>query len=357
MTLARDVPERPLPRPAASLEQGQVLEAAGQFLDAALAYDQAIEALGGGLEGLDTNDRRLLGLAWMNRGNALQKMATAVRWAEAVAAYDQAIAVFKTLPLEAEPRFRNHLGAAWMNRGHALTLLSDAAAGGSFKEAIAQLEMLPLEADPFYRLNLAGAWTNLAHVSLAPVSPAPRACSQAAARRALELVACAERTEKDFAAMSLRARRALVMALGDLLYAAERKGDSLDELTSEATDVIEDGMFIVRLFESRGIVMLRPLGARLFRLGAHLYGVHQPHFLGEFVLENLGAQTLAADAEFRAIATDAVANALARLHQPRPILAGTRDAEKLIATAQSLRSAQDQLLKIDAHFALVPSHS
>jgi hypothetical protein len=288
----------------------------------------------------------------MNRGNALQKTASTPPLRDAVRSYDEAIAILQILPLDVEPAIRNHLGAAWMNRGHALMMRAEPAAVDSFEQAIVQLQMLPLNADPFYRLNLAGAWTNLAHALLAPASQDARERSRIAARNALEVLACVEHTHEDFAAMGLRARRAQVMALGDLLAAAEEKREPIADLASEATDAIEGGLAIARDFEGRGVTQLRPLAMRLFRLGAHLYGAHQPQFLGEFLLEILDTPTLAADADFRRIANDALASTLAHLRRASLFVAGTHEGEKLLATVRSLRAAQMQLSALGAPYSI-----
>jgi tetratricopeptide (TPR) repeat protein len=338
--------------PTAWLQRGQASEAAGR-LDLAIAdYDQAIASLRGEPpDSLDLEQRRLLGVAWMNRGNALQRTATPGQLAEAVSAYDEAIAAFKTLPTDAGPRLRNHLGAAWLNRGHAQLILGDADAKASFQQAVSELATLPLDSDPSFRLNLAGAWTNLAHALLASTDPATRESSRDAARSCLRVLVNVDREHAMFAAMSLRARRAFVMATADLLATTERQGDAIAELASEATDAIEDGLAIARAFEDRGDTQLRPLAERLFRLGSQLYARHQPQFLGEFIVETLATRGLATDLNFLAIAVDAVAGALDRIQNAPVFVASNREAENLLATARSLRAAQDHLSTLNGQFS------
>jgi hypothetical protein len=115
------------------------------------------------------------------------------------------------------------------------------------------------------------------------------------------------------------------------------------ELAGEATDAIDDGLAIARAFEARGDAQLRPLAQRLFRLGAQLYASHQPQFLSEFVLETIAAPSLAADQNFLTIAVESVTGALDQLQRAPLFAASNRDAEKLIATAHSLRAAESQL--------------
>jgi hypothetical protein len=143
--------------------------------------------------------------------------------------------------------------------------------------------------------------------------------------------------------MSLRAHRAAVMAAGSLLSRAAAAGQTVTELVSTATDLVDDGLALARDFEARRHMQLRPLAARLFRLGAQLYGRHQPQFLAEFLLENLRSPSLGIDAEFQTIAYDAIAEALAILKRPHLHISETHDAKQRLATARSLRAAQSLL--------------
>lgn len=331
-------PKNSLQQSAEWLQRGQSLEARGDYTQALSCYDQAV-ALGRSASVADHASRRQLGIAWMNRGNALQQLGTAASVVDAVTAYDEAIAVLQTLPFESDPVFRNHLGAAWLNRGHALLLASDASGIASFEQAIAQLEKLPLEADPYYRLNLAGAWTNLAHATLATTPGRARD----AALSALSTLRPVEHSHEAFAAMSLRTRRALIMALGEQLRAAESSHRPTTALLAEATDAVDDGLAVAREFAQRSGPLFRDLAARLFRLGAQLYGRHQPHFLGEFLLEHLAAAVFANDAEFRTVADVALAHALTDVQRPQLLVANTADANKALDTARAIRAAQQQL--------------
>jgi tetratricopeptide (TPR) repeat protein len=320
------------------LQNGQSLQNQGRIDEALELYDRAIAAVYRAPT-TDINARRLLGVIWMNRANTLQQVGTAVSLAAAVVAYDEAIAVFDTLPIAAEPLLRNHLGAAWLNRGHALLVASDASGIASFEQAIAHLEKLPLEADPHFRLNLAGAWTNLANATLDTAPDRARF----AARAALGHLAPVERAHEAFALMSLRARRSLVMSIGEILRLGQAGSPPPADFVSEATDAIDDGLAIAREFEALGGTQLQPLALRLFRLGAQIYGTHQPHFLGEFLAEHLAVPAFAADPEFRAAAGQALAQALAAAQRPRRLVAGEAETARVLATVQSLRAARQRL--------------
>ena len=356
------------------LQRGQKLEAAGQYSHALVAYDAAI-AIQADADFAETtaasrgDSRRELGIAWMNRGNAAQKIGTAPAVAEAVQAYDHAIALFGERHPDPSGTSQNHLGAAWLNRGHALLLASASTAVDSFENAIAALSLGPGRDNAFVRRNLAGAYTNLAHALLtavpegnAAVGPplargliCPRAASEAAsklglytrawhsARAALSIICGYEHPQLDFMAMSLRARRALVMALGELLADAGHAGTPTAELRAEASDAIEDGLALTLTLGPAEFRELRPLAERLFRLGVQLYGTHQPHFLGEFILDLMASPSFAEDAMFVDIARSALAEALA-LRRASPFLTrGTPAAERALLTARSVRAAQDAL--------------
>jgi tetratricopeptide (TPR) repeat protein len=330
------------------LRRGQACESRGEFTAALALYDEAIAALSV-LPPADLETRCLHGVAWMNRGNALQKCHllsdTSPSLHLAVAAYDEAIALLRTLPFETQPVFRNHLGAAWLNRGHALLAGTDTAeAITSFECAATHFEQLPLGDDISYRLNLAGARTNLAHVLLATEPVRARTFAQTA----LALLDRHERTHSAFAEMSLRARRALAMAIGGLLQSgtdslpagiSDHGQDARATLLAEATDAIDDGLALARGCIARGATPLRPLALRLFRLGAQLYGNYQPQFLAEFVFENLADGAFAGDPDFRAAAQEALSLALTELQKPQRLTIGDAAAAQVLATAHSLRVA------------------
>jgi tetratricopeptide (TPR) repeat protein len=331
---------------ATLLAAGQAHEARGEFPAAIAAYDEALARL----RGTDLNApevRRQLGLTWMNRGNALQKIAEADAADASVRAFDEAIAVLRTLPFETVPDDRNHYGAAWVNRGHAQMTTGDfAGAIASFESAIGVLAPLPLEANPYFLLNLTGAWTNLAQAHLALVQTERATAfvqAGAAAENALGLLAPVERAHPAFTEMSLRARRALVTALGEQLVHADVQGTPTAELASAASDAVDEGLSLARLCEEHGITHLRPLALRLFRMGAQLYRLHQPHFLAEFVLETFEVPNFAADADFQAVASEEIRRALAAVNRPQLFVAGTRDSDRLLDTSRALRAAADRV--------------
>ncbi len=330
--------------PVALLRNGQAHEARGEIDLALRHYDEAIARLREH-RAVDPEARRQLGVAWMNRGNALQKQNDA---ALAVAAYDEAIALLQELPPTHE--HRNHLGAAWLNRGHALIGNVNTArpeeAVTAFEKAIAILSALPCAENPAYALNLAGAWTNLGHTQIVKAPSRARA----AAGSALALVRSQKVDALLFAEMDLRARRMLVLALGELLRVAEAARAPLDALASEAGDAIDEGLATARLWDARGFAQLRPLALRLFRLGMQLYGRHQPHFLAEFILENIDPEqpiNFSGDEGFFQAAKETVAETLDKLsRRPCLLVADSSEGLRLLEIAQDLRALQDRLARL-----------
>lgn len=312
----------------ALLEQGQALETRGRLRDAQAVYALALQASLG---------LRCQSLALMNTGNVLQKRAAAEGHGQrrqeflddAVAAYDESIARARTLA----PDFAlsNQVGAAWLNRGHAQLLRPDlVSAAGSFEHAISILASLDSRDSPHSVVNLAGARANLAH-TLADSDPA-RAIHEA--ELALRSVEPLERHQLVHAEMGLRLRRTSVMAIGP--------AGTMDA-QSRATDLVEEGLALASYWESRGCSHLRPLALRLFRLGAQLYRMHQPQFLAEFVLDQIGGGPFALDQDFIIAACEALSQALDDSHAPRLLTVNSIESLLLLETAHTLRAARGRL--------------
>ena len=150
--------------------------------------------------------------------------------------------------------------------------------------------------------------------------------------------------------MNLCACRTLVIAERHVL-----RDTSRPSLATEASDAINDGLALARTWETRGTGTLRPLALRLFRLGAQLYRLHQPYFLAEFLLENLGdSAPFAHQPEFLATADHALQTTLAALQQPRHFIVGSPESEKLLATVRTLRAALAELFPASSVTSVPP---
>lgn len=367
-------PDSPTPPEVASLlARGQSLEAQAtpeSLTEAVRAYEAAITLLRT-LPASDLAVRRDLAVAHMNRGNALQKSDSAESIQSAVKAYDEAIVLLGSPPLNTILAALNTLGAAWMNRGHALHRLgtpdSMIAAAESHRTAINVLQSLPIvpsenvppEAAFNHRLNLAGACVNLANTLLGSEAISNRhAVAREAALHALSLVNIQELVEGHpvAAELSLLSRRAAIDALGHLIFAA---GDSAasQELASEAGDLVDDGLALVRHWEQRDVPHFRPLGHRLYHFGAQLYRINQPHFLAEFLFEHLESPgSTPADPVLQATAADAITAALKPLRAVRVVRAEDPGTLRQVETLRSLQAAEQRLAELrQAHPAPPPT--
>ncbi len=339
----------------AALARGHARESEGVLDEALKGYDEAIGILSAWPGPPPTGVCRDLGVAWMNRGNVLQRQEGPSALTDADAAYDRAITLLNLLPLAADPAFGNSLGAAWLNRGRALhrrgTPDAIAAAVDAYAKSIEVLRTLPLEVNPWFRINLAGAWMNKANVLMGLGDATRVSEARAAAKASLALVVTDESAEPIYADIGLKARRVQCDALGQLLVTPDPLND-VAELTAEASDAVDDGLTLVRHWEQKGLPAFRPLALRLFLFGARLYARHQPQFVAEFLLENLDPETtpgaFAAVEEFHRVAAEAIAQTRARLNQTGMITPGTPGAARLLEIAQSLTAAEARISELRA---------
>jgi hypothetical protein len=292
---------------------------------------------------------------WMNVGCDLSLRNAGT---EALAAYARAIELLGPLPLHAHPAWANSLGAALMNHGQLLHRVHGLARAGdalrSFDEAIGILAAVPADVVPWARRNLAGTHINRANLLLDLAANAfvvppsggalkKHACSDlilADARSALALVAATERTDSIAADLALKARRVHCDALGHLLVSASSAQQ--DVLATTAAELVDDALALIRFWSARGESGFAELAVRFFRFGTELYCRHQPHFLVEFIEENLAVAPSCAD-ELRAIAHLAFDAALADGTAPRLLTLDDPVAERALRTREEVVAARARL--------------
>lgn len=330
------------------LARGQSFEALGTpdaLHQASACYDRAIALLQAAPNDVATIQR--LAIAWMNRGNVLQKQSDGV--AAAILAYDHALALFDTIQ-SVEPALRNRIGAAWLNRGQAQARLAGSdhqlAAIASTEQAIRLLSQLPFDADLDYRLNLAGAQSNLAQVLIESATPDRFLKASSAAAAALELTAQHEQQRTGFASIGLQARRTLCQIIGQWLIATNDPQRHA-QLIANASDAVDTGLVLGRHWESLNVPHFRPLIERLFRFGTAFYRRHQVHFLADFVLENLDP-TLTSGAFVQSpalipIARAALADARHDLRTLFPVIDHDAETTRRLQILQTLDTATARL--------------
>ncbi len=243
---------------------------------------------------------REVGVAWMNRGHALMLQGDPESLAASLAAYNEAITLLRHIDIAKNPAAANSLGAALMNRGQLLHRLHGVnqavVALAAFAEAATILRAIPASENPWPRRNLTGTLVNRANLLL-DLSQFANAAD--VAREALALAGPHEQAEVVDADLALKARRALADALGQLLVVPDADQEAL---AREASDLVDDALALVRSWTARGERSFRALADRFFHYGTELYRRHQPHFLAEFIQENLDDH----DRSFRATAVAAI---------------------------------------------------
>jgi len=272
-----------------------------------------------------------LAACWLNRAEALTCLGPA-HHALALRAYDEALVLLGPLPLGDDARFSKRLAIAHQNRALVLAAQNPPAtvdAIAASVDAIAVLDQAHAMDAREREYLLAVACMNLANIQASEDTIVSDLAAQQAARRALALVTAYEHEDAAAAEAGLKARHVLCRIAGRRLSVqAESKTVMTD--VHDATDLAEEGLELVREWERRGIDRFQPLASDLFRFGARVYAYFQPHFLDEFVSEQLdprrSAHSFVQSREMQEAAREIVAlrqNITPRVTATTPIL-GTR---------------------------------
>jgi hypothetical protein len=97
---------------------------------------------------------------------------------------------------------------------------------------------------------------------------------------------CRSEQDPNVAEIAIKARYALCRALA-ASSADEQADESVDDTLHLLTDAVDEGLALARLWEQKGVDRFRALAIDLLRFGIRVYAKYQPHFLNEFVAENL----------------------------------------------------------------------
>lgn len=234
-----------------------------------------------------------LSAGWINRGDALVRLGGDSSLAEAVKSYDEALLLLEELPLEENALYPRRLAIAWINRGTALQSREVSACAWEavecFREAIDVLQHPTATAIADLAPLLAGAWTNLASALIGLGEEDESARS--AAHRTLDLIGFSEKKEIASAEIGLKARHSLCrLATRDIL----NKKTLPRNILAEATDAADSAMVLARHWHGRGPGNFVKLVREIFRFGCRIYATGQAHFLAEFLMESLAAETFEA---------------------------------------------------------------
>ena len=337
---------------------------------------------------------------WMKRGLALLDANTPASLLEALGYFDEAIKLRRQLPLAANPRFRYGLAACWMNRGDALTRLASAeklaAALRSYDEALAQLRDLPLDDDPLYRRRLAIAWQNRglilqkqkalteaeksftaaigvlqaegavkisdrtqilatvwmnrANSLILQKNPDAAMAARDAARQTLSLVTAIQTDDLVVAEAGFKARHILCQAIAQLLVENKFTDEAKKDFIAETTDAVDEGLSLAQNWERRGVNQFRHLAQELFRFGTRVYQIYQPHFLDEFLLENLdpahAPTTFTDNPEMQMAALESVWRAFGEIQRHGFKALNTPEFSGLLERLRALRVMEERLAKL-----------
>jgi tetratricopeptide (TPR) repeat protein len=296
--------------------------------------------------------RAKLAIALMNQGHAQQLSDEPALVQAAASSYEQAIAILRQLPYAQHPQIANSLGAAWMNRGQLLHRLRSnaqiAPAMESFNEALTIFQQIPQAGETVWiRRNFLGTLLNRACL-LVDLSEHRAALNDA--RAALSLALKYERPELVDADLALKLRRVACDSIGQLITVVPTTEQA--SLASEASDLVDDGLALAREWSAKGETALDHVASRLFRFGAQLYRVNQPHFLAEFIAEQIDEGT--PSPEIMEIAMYNIEVALNTRASEPFLMIGDAASERHLQTARELEALRQRLIGLHPGLSSLP---
>ena len=237
-----------------------------------------------------------LAACWLNRADALVRLGDTAQISTALQSYDEGIALLQDLPFAEDARYSRRLAIAHQNRGLALQaqgMAGVADAVTAFGDAIAVLAHEHAAAIPDRDHLMAVVCVNLAIAQAALGTD--ESCSRArdAATGAIAIVKEVEERDEHAAEVGLMARHVLCHTMARHLSATS--DGTVNEDVHETTDIVDEGLGLARRWEQAGVVRFRAIAHDLFRFGARVYALYQPHFLDEFVRDNLDPVRSSAD--------------------------------------------------------------
>jgi len=272
------------------MQEGIRLTHSGNDVDALLYFDRALELRRKLPAGVPMHTYGLAA-CWLNRAEALTRLGPG-HHVPALRAYDEALALLCLLPLGDDARFSKRLAIAYQNRALVLAAQNPPATAeaiAALVDAIAVLDHAEAMDRAEREYLLAVVWMNLANIQASEATVVSDLAAWGAARRALASVRAHEHEDAAAAEAGLKARHVLChIAARRLSVQAERETVTAD--VHDATDLADEGLELVRLWERRGIDRFRNLASDLLRFGARVYACYQPHFLHEFLSEQLDPQ-------------------------------------------------------------------
>ncbi|MBC2605901.1 tetratricopeptide repeat protein [Pelagicoccus albus] len=263
-----------------------------------------------------------LAATWLNLGNVYARLSNPQKPAQrTIDAYEKALEVIEGMPAEEAPvgaliaGIRASLGRSlmWSAEKSHLDL-----AIASFDETIRVIAAIKEKNDPRLAIEMGSAHANRANL-FSRLKPTPETVQETikSSEFALKIAEPNEKTHLVAAEISLSARRSFCHAFGMLI--GNQKPEAQQEIHDKASDLLEDGLSLVKFWEQKGAQGLRQSAQHLFHLGCAFYCTQQPHFLPEFVRDNLNMES--PDQVMRQSAEKTVEEAVARIEKsdsPKP---------------------------------------
>jgi tetratricopeptide (TPR) repeat protein len=297
-----------------------------------------------------------LAAGWMNRADALTRLGNSKNLAEALHSYDEALTLLRGLPLDANPLFHRRLAIAWQNRG--LVLQRQNApdeAKKSFEEAVAVLQGKRAVEISDHRQILAAVRLNHANILISQKKDSFAVEARTAAKETLPLVSETEEKDLSAAEIGFKARHILCQAIAKLLAGKNLEDSEIENLVAEATDAVDEGLALARKWERQGINQFRPLALELFRFGARVYQIYQPHFLNEFLLENFdparSPDAFVGSSEMQAAALESLWRAFREVQRGGFKTLNTPEFSELLERLRELRVVEDRLAELRRHYS------
>lgn len=234
--------------------------------------------------------RHQLAATWLNLGNSLARQSNPAKPTErTVDAFEKAREIIGDLPVE-DVTIGSLVASIHSSFGRAIMWSTEKSnldqAVSSFEETIRVIAGIKDKKDPRLVMEMASAHANRANLlSRAPVSKESIEETLSSGEFALKMAAPNEKNHLFAAEISLSARRSICHAFG--IMVEQQTQETKQQIHDRASDLLEDGLKLVKLWEERGADGLRPAAQHLFHLGCAFYCTQQPHFLPEFINENL----------------------------------------------------------------------
>jgi hypothetical protein len=233
----------------------------------------------------------LLAACLLNRADALVRLGGAERLSCALTDADEAVGILRELPLGEDDRFPRRLAMALHNGGLVRQVSArpeeiDLAAT-AFRDALAVLNHDQSTRIPDRDYLRGVVWMSLANLEAGREDPEADRRARDAVKMSLVHLANLETTDPGAAEAGVRARHVLCRCCASALSRPAPAGEPMPNEVHDATDAVDEGLALAREWERRGVIGLRPLAVDLFRFGVRVYARYQPHFVREFIEENV----------------------------------------------------------------------